>query len=98
MKCDDSYVYLSAISVLAALGDSFPDLVLNTLADEYVNGCKDMFANDYETRIKLGEVLLRVVRSLGKICSTIADAVCVHTGCGIFQVQPILSQSTNHCC
>ncbi|GLV38843.1 Transport and Golgi organization 6 [Carabus blaptoides fortunei] len=65
MKCDDSYVYLSAISVLAALGDSFPDLVLNTLADEYVNGCKDMFANDYETRIKLGEVLLRVVRSLG---------------------------------
>lgn len=67
LKNDDSYIYLNAIKLLSALGDSFPDIVLNTLTEEYSDSAKDVFEKDAEIRVKTGEVLLRVVKSLGEI-------------------------------
>lgn len=66
MKNDDSFIYLSAIGGLASMGDIFPDIVLNVLAEEYSDfNRKDDDGN--ETRMKIGEVLVRVTKTLGKI-------------------------------
>lgn len=67
LKNEDSFIYLNAIKLLSSLGDSFPDIVLNTLTEEYSDSTKDVFEKDAEVRIKTGEVLLRIVKSLGEI-------------------------------
>ncbi|XP_073995165.1 transport and golgi organization 6 isoform X2 [Rhodnius prolixus] len=61
LKSDDSYVYLSAVESLATLTGSYPDDVLIMLTEQFVH-CKIP-----ETRLKIGEVLMRVIRILGEM-------------------------------
>lgn len=65
LKNEDSYIYLNAIGGLAALGDVFPDTVINILCDEYSDITKK-HEDGHEVRIKIGESLLRVTKILGK--------------------------------
>lgn len=66
LKVEDSYIYLNAINGLAALGDVFPDTILNILCEEYSDTSKKYNDDGHEVRMKLGEALVRVTKILGK--------------------------------
>ncbi|KAG5885167.1 hypothetical protein JTB14_037476 [Gonioctena quinquepunctata] len=65
LKNKDSFIYLSAISGLAALADVFPDSILNILCEEYSDSSKNNSEDGHEVRMKLGECLVRVTKTLG---------------------------------
>lgn len=63
---EDSFVYLSAIQGAALLSSEYPEQILPVLLTRYgcpVQGTEDTAAA--VTRMKLGEVLMRVTRALG---------------------------------
>lgn len=66
MKNEDSFIYLSAIGSLAAMANIFPEIVLNTLTDEYSDFDNGKDEKGLETRMKIGEVLVRITKTLGK--------------------------------
>nr|XP_023682878.1 transport and Golgi organization protein 6 homolog [Paramormyrops kingsleyae] len=71
LEHDDSFVYLSAIQGLAELADAFPDRILQKLLEEYQSGphpgpCTGP-PRSLETRLKVGEVLMRASRALGDL-------------------------------
>ena len=57
----DTYIYLQAVSGLAALGDCTPDTVLPTLLQEYSQTSRSV-----ELRVKLGEAIVKICRRLGE--------------------------------
>uniref|UniRef100_A0A1Y1LB53 RNA polymerase II assembly factor Rtp1 C-terminal domain-containing protein n=1 Tax=Photinus pyralis TaxID=7054 RepID=A0A1Y1LB53_PHOPY len=65
LKDEDSFIYLAAINGLAAMADLFPDIVLTVLTDEF-SECSRSDKDGHEVRIKIGEVLVRVVKRLGE--------------------------------
>ncbi|XP_064527133.1 transport and Golgi organization protein 6 homolog isoform X2 [Pseudopipra pipra] len=63
---EDAFVYLSAIQGVALLSSEYPERILPILLARYecpVQGTEDAVAT--VTRMKLGEVLMRVTRALG---------------------------------
>ena len=64
LKYSDTYIYLAAIQGLAALAMVNTDHVIEVLVDEYVNEQKDKI-NPAELRMKIGEVLVKTIRTLG---------------------------------
>ncbi|NXK98267.1 TNG6 protein, partial [Formicarius rufipectus] len=63
---EDAFVYLSAIQGIALLSSEYPERILPVLLAQYerpVQGTGDTVAT--VTRMKLGEVLMRVTRALG---------------------------------
>ncbi|KAM6353979.1 transport and Golgi organization protein 6 homolog isoform 2-T2 [Alca torda] len=63
---EDAFVYLSAIQGVALLSSEYPERILPVLLARYrcpVRGTEDTAAT--VTRMKLGEVLMRVTRALG---------------------------------
>ncbi|XP_060518577.1 transport and Golgi organization protein 6 homolog isoform X2 [Cylas formicarius] len=65
LKDADSFIYLSAIDGLASMANMFPDLVLQILCEEYSEFARQ--EDDHETRIKLGESLVRVIKLLDEM-------------------------------
>lgn len=64
LKHDDSYIYLSAINALEALGGTGnSDQILELLCNEYTDNKKD----SSEIQMKIGEVLMRITRGLGEV-------------------------------
>ncbi|CAG9826015.1 unnamed protein product [Diabrotica balteata] len=61
----DSFIYLSAINGLAAMTDVFPDTILKILCDEYSDSNRKDVEDSSESRMKLGEVLVKVSKILG---------------------------------
>ncbi|XP_025776341.1 transport and Golgi organization protein 6 homolog [Puma concolor] len=61
LEHEDTFVYLSAIQGVALLSDVYPEKILLGLLAQY-DGGKDKHTP--ETRMKVGEVLMRVVRAL----------------------------------
>lgn len=70
LEHEDSFVYLSAIQGLAALADSYPDRILERLLKDFQLG-PSLPSSDrqrcLETRLKLGEVLMRASRAMGDL-------------------------------
>ncbi|NXB90515.1 TNG6 protein, partial [Vidua chalybeata] len=63
---EDAFVYLSAIQGIALLSSEYPERILPVLLAQYecpAQGTEDTMAA--VTRMKLGEVLMRVTRALG---------------------------------
>ncbi|KAM6408998.1 transport and Golgi organization protein 6 homolog [Rhynochetos jubatus] len=60
---EDAFVYLSAIQGIALLSSEYPERILPVLLAQY--GCPARDTEDTVTRMKLGEVLMRVTRALG---------------------------------
>ncbi|NXU40062.1 TNG6 protein, partial [Drymodes brunneopygia] len=63
---EDAFVYLSAIQGIALLSSEYPERILPVLLAQYkcpAQGTED--ATTTVTRMKLGEVLMRVTRALG---------------------------------
>lgn len=50
------------------MGDIFPDTVLNILCEEYGDFTRKNSEDGHEVRMKLGEILVRVTKVLGKLC------------------------------
>ncbi|KAK7891995.1 hypothetical protein WMY93_023958 [Mugilogobius chulae] len=70
LEHEDSFVYLSAIQGLAALADFFPQRILERLLQNFQGGPSLPTANQnrsLETRLKLGEVLMRASRAMGEL-------------------------------
>ena len=66
---DDSYVYLTTIQTLAALSDKRPAEVIQTVLNEFASwmvSSNKLEQRNVETRLKLGEVLVRATKCLGK--------------------------------
>jgi hypothetical protein len=64
LRAEDSYEYLAAINVFNALANRHTDKVLPILCHEYVHE-RDSF-RQLEDQLKVGEVLVRTSRLLGK--------------------------------
>ncbi|KAL1256924.1 hypothetical protein QQF64_012469 [Cirrhinus molitorella] len=70
LEHEDSFVYLSAIQGLAVLADSFPEQILQRLLGEYQTGANvgsPKSERSLETRLKVGEVLMRASRAMGDL-------------------------------
>ncbi|NXA82677.1 TNG6 protein, partial [Thryothorus ludovicianus] len=66
MQHEDAFVYLSAIQGISLLSSEYPERILPVLLAQYerpAQGTEDTMAA--VTRMKLGEVLMRVTRALG---------------------------------
>lgn len=66
MKDEDSYIYLNSIKGIAALSQVYPDKVLNILCEEYSDFNKNKEEGGIELRMKFGEILVQVIKKLGK--------------------------------
>ncbi|XP_068170043.1 transport and Golgi organization protein 6 homolog isoform X2 [Antennarius striatus] len=67
LEHEDSFVYLSAIQGLAALAESYPKRILERLLKDFQHGPSLPTSNkqrSLETRLKVGEVLMRASRAL----------------------------------
>uniref|UniRef100_A0A3B4BMR7 Uncharacterized protein n=1 Tax=Periophthalmus magnuspinnatus TaxID=409849 RepID=A0A3B4BMR7_9GOBI len=70
LKHEDSFVYLSAIQGLAALADLFPQRILEQLLQDFQGWPSLPTSNKHlslETRLKIGEVLMRATRAMGEL-------------------------------
>lgn len=70
LEHEDSFVYLSAIQGLAALADSYPDRILDRLLQDFQLGPLLPSSDpqrSLETRLKVGEVLMRASRAMGEL-------------------------------
>ncbi|XP_037371887.1 transport and Golgi organization protein 6 homolog [Talpa occidentalis] len=75
LEHEDAFVYLSAIQGVALLSDAYPEKILLGLLAQYDSG-KDQ--HTAETRMKMGEVLMRIVRALGDMVSKYREPL-IHT-------------------
>nr|XP_028595716.1 transport and Golgi organization protein 6 homolog isoform X1 [Podarcis muralis] len=74
LEHEDSFVYLSAIQGVVLLSDSFPERVLPYLLAQYGSahpGTQE--AQTVETRMKVGEALMRITRALGDMAFSHRD-------------------------
>ncbi|KAG7231145.1 hypothetical protein INR49_027185 [Caranx melampygus] len=81
LEHEDSFIYLSAIQGLAALADSYPERILERLLKDFQHGPSLPTSNkehSLETRLKLGEVLMRASRAMGELAP--------HLGCPLVGV------------
>ncbi|XP_017758255.1 PREDICTED: transport and Golgi organization protein 6 homolog [Eufriesea mexicana] len=69
LKHEDSFIYLTAINGLCALTSSYPQMVIEMLVQEYIDMPQRIAAREItvETRIKLGEILVKVTKNLGEM-------------------------------
>uniref|UniRef100_A0A2K5D387 Transport and golgi organization 6 homolog n=1 Tax=Aotus nancymaae TaxID=37293 RepID=A0A2K5D387_AOTNA len=75
LEHEDTFVYLSAIQGVALLSDVYPEKILPDLLTQY-DSSKDKHTP--ETRMKVGEVLMRIVRALGDMVSKYREPL-IHT-------------------
>lgn len=75
LEHEDAFVYLSAIQGIALLSDAYPEKILIGLLAQY-DSSKDKHTP--ETRMKVGEVLMRIVRALGDMVSKYREPL-IHT-------------------
>jgi len=67
LKHEDSFIYLASINGLCALATAFPERVIEMLMLEYIDMPKRVAISEItvETKIKLGEILVKTTRALG---------------------------------
>lgn len=71
MKHEDSFIYLSSINGLAVMANVFPNTVIKALVEEYEEmrtkrKVPDNNNSSAELKMKVGEVLVRVTKLLGR--------------------------------
>ncbi|XP_064375932.1 transport and Golgi organization protein 6 homolog isoform X4 [Dromaius novaehollandiae] len=74
LQHEDSFVYLSAIQGAALLSNEYPEQILPALLARYGSPAQGA-AEPAATRMKLGEVLMRVTRALGDMVFKHRDAL-----------------------
>uniref|UniRef100_H0W321 Transport and golgi organization 6 homolog n=1 Tax=Cavia porcellus TaxID=10141 RepID=H0W321_CAVPO len=74
LEHEDTFVYLSAIQGVALLSDVYPEKILVDLLAQYDSS---KGKHTPETRMKVGEVLMRIVRALGEFSYSIWNRVAI---------------------
>ncbi|XP_068459994.1 transport and Golgi organization protein 6 homolog [Clinocottus analis] len=72
LEHEDSFIYLSAIQGLSALADSCPERILERLLEDFQHGPSLPTSNkerSLESRLKVGEVLMRASRAMGELAA-----------------------------
>lgn len=74
MKHEDSFIYLSAINGIATLATLYPEKVIELLVQEFIDVTSTSEDNPKspDTRAKIGEILVKVTRSLGTLAETMS--------------------------
>ncbi|KAF3689280.1 Transport and Golgi organization protein 6 -like protein [Channa argus] len=70
LEHEDPFIYLSAIQGLAVLADFYPERILTRLLKDFQSGPSHPTSNkehSLETRLKVGEVLMRASRAMGEL-------------------------------
>ncbi|ELW50368.1 Transmembrane and coiled-coil domain-containing protein 7, partial [Tupaia chinensis] len=75
LEHEDTFVYLSAIQGVALLSDVYPEKILLDLLAQYDSS---KAKHTPETRMKVGEVLMRIVRALGDMLAKYREPL-IHT-------------------
>ncbi|XP_012251932.2 transport and Golgi organization protein 6 homolog [Athalia rosae] len=99
LKHEDSFIYLSAINGISTLATSYPKTVIELLVHEFINvtsNSKDSSLSP-DTRAKIGEVLVRVTRSLGDLTPAYKNILINGFLCGTRDVDPLVRASSLSC-
>ncbi|KAI8894195.1 hypothetical protein BC833DRAFT_605760 [Globomyces pollinis-pini] len=71
LQDEDSFIYLNAIKGVSAIADIHPLKILIKMADRY--SCSDF---NLQSRLRMGESLLQVIRRLGNVFPKYANYIC----------------------
>ncbi|CAK9834284.1 Transport and Golgi organization protein 6 homolog [Anthophora retusa] len=99
LKHEDSFIYLAAINGLCALANSYPQVVVETLVQEYVDMPQRVSTGEItvETRIKLGEILVKVTRVLGEMTTAYKSILINGFLCATRDSDPLVRASGLSC-
>ncbi|KAF5397490.1 Tetraspanin [Paragonimus heterotremus] len=95
----DSYIYLSAIRGLAALGRTFTDRVLQAMLGRFRQLCARFHSDSnsvqppgcrVEYQLKLGEAIMRTLRELGEMAPAYRDVVLHTVSVGTRDPEPLV--------
>ncbi|KAF8563437.1 hypothetical protein P879_04907 [Paragonimus westermani] len=95
----DSYIYLSAIRGLAALGRAFTDRVLRAMLSRFRQLCTPLQSGSnrvqppechVEYQLKLGEAIMRTLRELGEMAPAYRDVVLDTVSVGTRDAEPLV--------
>ncbi|KAF7647712.1 hypothetical protein LDENG_00168050 [Lucifuga dentata] len=78
----DSFIYLSAIQGLAVLADSYPERILERLLEVFQHSVSLSTSDSdrpLESRLKVGEVLMRASRAMGELLYIVITFVLLHS-------------------
>lgn len=99
LKHEDSFIYLSAINGIATLATSYPQKVIELLVREFIDvtsASKESTISP-DTRAKIGEILVRVTRSLGELAPAYKNILINGFLCGTRDVDPLVRASSLSC-
>ncbi|XP_020283117.1 transport and Golgi organization protein 6 homolog [Pseudomyrmex gracilis] len=99
LKDEDSFVYLASINGLCALATAFPKEIIETLMHEYVNMPNRVAGAEItvETRIKIGEILVKTTRALGEMSVVHKNELVNGFLCAIRDADPLVRASSLSC-
>lgn len=99
VKHEDSFIYLAAINGLCALATSYPEVVVKTLVQEYIDIPQRISGGDInvETRVKLGEILVKMTRNLGEMVSPYKNILINGFLCAIRDADSLMRASSLSC-
>ncbi|XP_012232222.1 transport and Golgi organization protein 6 homolog isoform X2 [Linepithema humile] len=99
LKHDDSFIYLASINGLCALAAAFPKEVIEALIPEYIDMPNRAAGAEVtvETRIKLGEILVKTTRALGEMSVVHKNALVNGFLCTTRDADPLIRASSLSC-
>ncbi|XP_011640818.1 transport and Golgi organization protein 6 homolog [Pogonomyrmex barbatus] len=96
LKHEDSFIYLASINGLCALATAFPKEVIETLMPEYID-MPNRAEITIETRIKLGEILVKTTRALGEMSVVHKNTLINGFLCATRDADPLVRASSLSC-
>ncbi|XP_060820385.1 transport and Golgi organization protein 6 homolog isoform X1 [Bombus pascuorum] len=99
VKHEDSFIYLAAINGLCALATSYPEVIVKILVQEYIDIPQRISGGDInvETRVKLGEILVKMTRNLGEMVSSYKSILINGFLCAIRDADSLMRASSLSC-
>ncbi|XP_014469341.1 PREDICTED: transport and Golgi organization protein 6 homolog isoform X2 [Dinoponera quadriceps] len=99
LKHEDSYIYLASINGLCALATAFPQEVIETLVPEYIDMPNRITGTEVtiETRVKLGEMLVKTTRALGDMGVVHKNLLVNGFLCAVRDKEPLVRASALSC-
>ncbi|XP_014601091.1 PREDICTED: transport and Golgi organization protein 6 homolog isoform X1 [Polistes canadensis] len=99
LKHEDSFIYLAAINGMCALAVMYPKEIIVILVEEYICMPQRIAICDIsvQSRIKLGEILVRTTRELGKIAYVYKNILVNGFLCGARDPDPLIRASSLSC-
>ncbi|KAI4498853.1 hypothetical protein M0802_006028 [Mischocyttarus mexicanus] len=99
LKHEDSFIYLAAINGMCALAVLYPKEIIEILVQEYIFMPQriEICETTIQSRIKLGEILVRTTRGLGKIAYVYKNILVNGFLCGVRDTDPLIRASSLSC-